>query len=216
MGKFESLIKTMDEIVTTARNRGIVHLYTEDEFLNGRYVTINGSKLINFGSCSYLGLEMDERLKAGAIGAVKKYGTQFSSSRSYVSCGNYKEFEDLVARMFDAPVLLSTCSSLGHQVVMPIIMHSDDAVIFDQQAHYSMQEIANKLNANDTFTTMLRHSRLDELENKIIEYKTRYKRIWYVIDGVYSMYGDFAPIEEIMGLKLLRVDKQFDLHGLIK
>ncbi len=217
MGKFESLIKTMDEIVTTAKSRGIVHLYTEDDFLNGRIITINSKRLINFGSCSYLGLEMDERLKVAAIDAVKRYGTQYSSSRSYVSCGNYKEFEELVAKIFDAPILLSTCSSLGHQVVMPTVMHSDDCVIFDQQAHFSMQEVAAKLKENNTFTTMLRHSRLDELEEKIIEYRDRYKRIWYVIDGVYSMYGDFAPIDEIIAL--MNKHKQLylyadDAHGM--
>ncbi|NTW31408.1 MAG: aminotransferase class I/II-fold pyridoxal phosphate-dependent enzyme [Bacteroidetes bacterium] len=200
MAKFESIIKTLDEIGKVAKSRGIIHLFAEDELLNGRIITIKGKQLVNFGSCSYLGLEMDERLKAGAIDAVKKYGTQFSSSRTYVSCTNYKEFEELVAKMFDAPILLSTCSSLGHQVVMPIVMQSDDCVIFDQQAHYSMQEMIYHLKLNGTFITTLRHSRMDELENKVIEYREKYKRIWYVIDGVYSMYGDFAPVEDIIAL----------------
>ena len=217
MAKIESLIKTVNEIINNAKNRNIVHLFTEDEYLDGRLITINGKPLVNFGSCSYLGLETDKRLKSGAIEAVEKYGTQFSSSRTYVACGNYKEFEELVTKMFEAPILLSTCSSLGHQAVMPIVIESDDCVIYDQQAHISMQEMSYKLNQNGTFVTMLRHSRLDELENKIIEYREKYKRIWYVIDGVYSMYGDFAPIEELVAL--MNKYKQFylyvdDAHGM--
>jgi len=64
---------------------------------------------------------------------------------------------------------------------------------------------------------MIRHSCLDELENRIIQYRGRYKKIWYVIDGVYSMYGDFAPISEL--LKLTDKYKQLylyvdDAHGM--
>lgn len=217
MGKLESLIKTLDEIGNVAKSRGIIHLFAEDEVLNGRFIKIKGQQLVNFGSCSYMGLEMDNRLKEGAIEAVRKYGTQFSSSRTYVSCGNYKEFEELIAQMFDAPTLLSTCSTLGHQVVMPIVIESDDCVIYDQQAHISMQELSHKLHDNGTFITMLRHSNLDELECRINEYKSKFKRIWYVIDGVYSMYGDFAPIHEIIAL--MNKHKQLylycdDAHGM--
>ncbi|MEI6123374.1 MAG: aminotransferase class I/II-fold pyridoxal phosphate-dependent enzyme [Bacteroidota bacterium] len=210
MGKFESVIKTLDEIGKIAKGRGLIHLYSEDEFLNGRFITIKGEKLVNFGSCSYLGLEMDERLKFGAIDAVNKYGTQFSSSRTYVSCANYKEFEELAEKIFNAPVLLSTCSSLAHQVVMPIVMESNDCVIFDQQAHFSMQDNIPKLKHNDTFTTIIRHSRLDELESRIIEYRSKYNKIWYIVDGVYSMYGDFAPTKEIIAL--LNKHKQLHLY----
>ena len=52
MTKTESLIQTVNEISITAKKRGIVHLFTEDEYLNGREITINGKKVFNFGSCS--------------------------------------------------------------------------------------------------------------------------------------------------------------------
>ncbi len=208
MGKFESLIKVLHEIGTTAEQRGLVHQFSEDEFLNGNTITIKGKQLINFGSCSYLGLEMDERLKEGAIDAIRRYGTQFSSSRSYVSCTNYREFQDLMEQLFGAPILLATNSGNAHQVVMPIVMESDDCVIFDHQAHYSMKDVESKLIANKTHITVLRHSRMDDLEAKIIELRHKYKRIWYVVDGVYSMYGDFAPIKDIMAL----MDKYKQLH----
>ncbi|MEI7595266.1 MAG: aminotransferase class I/II-fold pyridoxal phosphate-dependent enzyme [Bacteroidota bacterium] len=217
MGKVESLITTVNEISLNAKNKGIVHLYTEDKFLNGRIITIDNKELINFGSCSYLGLEVDSRLKKGAIDAVTKFGTQFSSSRTYVSCGNYKEFEQLIQEVFGYPVLLSTCSSLGHQSVMPIVISSDDVVIYDQQAHISMQEMSYKLSSNGSRITMIRHSILKDLENKIIEFRDSCKKIWYIIDGVYSMYGDFAPLKEL--IELMNKYKQLylyvdDAHGM--
>ena len=62
-------------IINEAAKLKIIHLYTEDETLNGREITVNGQKVVNFGSCSYLGLEMHPKLKQGAIDAIQKYGT---------------------------------------------------------------------------------------------------------------------------------------------
>ena len=71
----------------------IVHHVTEDNVLNGREITLEGKKLINFGSCSYLGLEMDSRLIAGSVDAIRRFGTQFSSSKTYVSVGYINNFK---------------------------------------------------------------------------------------------------------------------------
>ena len=51
--------------------------------------------MVNFGSCSYLGLEKHDILKNAVIDAASKYGTQFSSSRTYLSHALYKELESL-------------------------------------------------------------------------------------------------------------------------
>src|SRR6185437_7213607 len=112
--------------------------------------------------------------------------------------------------MFGRPVVLSTCSTLGHQSVIPIIIEDNDAVIFDQQAHVSMQETASKLQMRGIPVSILRHNRLDDLQNKINELSQKYSKIWYFIDGVYSMYGDFAPLDEI--LVLLNSNKKLFIY----
>jgi 7-keto-8-aminopelargonate synthetase-like enzyme len=173
--------------------------------------------MINFGSCGYLGLELDQRLKDAAIEAVQKYGTYFSCSRTYVSCGNYKELENLLEQIFQNSILLTTNSTLGHQSVMPIIIGANDLVVFDQQAHISMQEMSYKLRYGGSEIMILRHNRLDELENKIIDARGKYNKIWYVIDGVYSMFGDLAPIKEI--IKMVNKHRKLylyvdDAHGM--
>lgn len=60
-------IDTIDECVTNGVNQGIFHVSIQDESLNGRHIMINNRKVVNFGSCRYLGLEVEERLKQGAI-----------------------------------------------------------------------------------------------------------------------------------------------------
>jgi len=105
--QYKDINDSIDEIISNAARKGILHLYTEDNKLEGNYITINGKRLLNFGSCSYLGLEVDERLKAGVIDAVNKWGTQYSSSRTYVSVTPYTELEDLIGQIFEASVVIT-------------------------------------------------------------------------------------------------------------
>lgn len=203
-----NIINTVNDIMTICQQHGITHLYTEDEMYNGRTITIKGNELINFGSCSYLGLDVDERLKEGAIQAIKQYGVQFSSSRSYIACTLYTEWEQLLRTMFNAPLILTTSVSLGHHAVIPIVVERGDAIIMDQQVHASVQDAALKMQSKGVTVSVIRHNRLDELEEKLITICAKHDKVWYMLDGVYSMYGDYAPMKELVQL----IEKYKQLH----
>lgn len=198
--KYSGFIDIVNEFITIGRAKGIVHQFTEDEEFDGRSITLNGRKMINFGSCSYLGLETDERIKEASIDAIRRYGSQFSSSRTYTSFTLYKELEELLNQMFGANVILSTSSTLGHRSVIPILIDDNDAVIFDHQAHISMQDAGKDLSLRGVPINLLRHNRLDELETKLQSLSARHEKIWYFLDGIYSMYGDLAPVPELQAL----------------
>ncbi|MEZ4875744.1 MAG: aminotransferase class I/II-fold pyridoxal phosphate-dependent enzyme [Flavobacteriaceae bacterium] len=193
-------LNVVNDIIEKGIDHNILHLRTEDYEYNGRTIVINGRELINFGSCSYLGLEKDERVKNGAIDAIKRYGIQFSSSRSYVSNTLYAEWESLLEKMFDAHVITTTSMSLGHHSIIPVVVAPNDLIIQDQQVHASVQDAVIKMKALGTQIEILRHNHIDGLEKKILENKNKYNRIWYMIDGVYSMYGDFAPMTKLVDL----------------
>mgnify|MGYP001801396503 CR=1 FL=1 len=76
------------KVVSYAIEQKVVHLHTEDEQLGGRFIKIDGKDLLHFGSCSYMGLEQHRALKDAVIDVVNRFGTQFSSSRAYVSRKN--------------------------------------------------------------------------------------------------------------------------------
>ena len=101
MKKTNSFYDVIDQIVTHGVIKGILHLHNEDESFHGNSILLKGNKVVNFGSCSYLGLEFDERLKNGAKQAIDDYGTQFSESRAYVSLGLYDELESLFENIFE-------------------------------------------------------------------------------------------------------------------
>ena len=199
-----SLQSTVDRVVSIseqALEKEIAFLYTQDEYFTGKTVTINGEQKTNLSSCSYLGLELHPKVKAAAQDAIAKYGTQFSSSRSYLSCGLYDEAESLLAKIFRNPNLIVTPStSMGHLIVMPVMIGPNDLVIADHQAHYSMQFAFKVLVGQGTDIQIIRHNDMSELEKRITENEGQYDKIWYVLDGVYSMFGDFAPLEKLQSL----------------
>ena len=199
--KHEQMLQLLDEVVTTSKNLGIAHLTTEDEELDGRHITIQNKPLVNFGSCSYLGLEMDQRLKDAAINAVQKFGTQFSSSRGYVSVSLYNEIEQLLSRIFNnQPVILAPTTSLGHMSALPVLVGDNDAVILDIQVHASVHNAVELLKTRNVHVEMIRHNRMDMLEDRIKKLSLTHKKIWFLADGVYSMFGDFLPIHELKAL----------------
>ncbi|MFZ5553054.1 MAG: aminotransferase class I/II-fold pyridoxal phosphate-dependent enzyme [Bacteroidota bacterium] len=200
MGNQYTFLDTVDGVITEGVKKGVLHLYTGTETFKENKLQINGCEVINFGSCSYLGLEFDERLRSGAVDAVIRYGTQFSSSRAYISTGQYAELEHLFEQIFGHPVVIAPTTSLAHIAVIPVVVGNDDAVIIDHQVHNSVQTAVNLLKPRGITVEMMRHNRMDLLEEKINELKATHRKVWYMADGIYSMYGDAAPLDELQQL----------------
>jgi 7-keto-8-aminopelargonate synthetase-like enzyme len=191
-------IDTVDECLTNGVNNGIFQVSIEDESLNGRHITIEGKKVVNFGSCSYLGLEIDERLKQGAIDATIRYGTQYSASRAYSACPLYEEAESLFYKIFENNhAILGATTTLTHVAAIPILVQENDLVILDHQVHGSIQLAVQLSKAKGTQVEMIRHNRMDLLEDLVKENPNKYNKIWYMADGLYSMYGDYPPIDHL-------------------
>lgn len=200
MRKGNAFVDTVNQIVTQGVQQGILQLYTEDERFAGDVITLGGKRVINFGSCSYLGLEFDPRLKQAAQDAIERYGTQFSESRAYVSLSLYRELEELLEKMFEAFVVITPTTTLGHIAAIPVLVSDDDAVITDQQVHNSVQTAVSLLKPRGIHVEIVRHSRMDLLEERIVALQAKYAKIWYMADGIYSMFGDECPIRTIYQL----------------
>ena len=215
--KHNNFIDTVDEVFAGAKKEGVLHLYAEDEYLNGRTIQIKGKKMFHFGTTGYLGLEQDLRLKEAAISAIQKYGTQFPLSKSYISNPLYAELEAKIESMYGIPPIITKNSTLGHMAVIPTAVRDEDGVILDHQVHWSVQNACQFLKLRGIPVEMIRHSNMDMLEYKIKQLTSKCNKIWYMADGVYSMFGDFAPISDLMALckKYPQLHLYFDdVHGM--
>lgn len=202
-------LDTIDILLTDAKQRGVVHLISDINSLFGRKLPIANKEFLNFGTCGYLGLELDQRLKDGAIDFTQKYGTQYGISRGYLSSGINEQLEEYLSLLFGGrKVITYSSTSAAHISVIPTLVTHEDAIILDQQVHFSVQCAAQLLRQRGVPIEMIRHSSMEMLERQIAELSPKYKKIWYLIDGVYSMYGDVAPIDDLLYL----MEKYEQLH----
>ena len=112
MRTVDERLDVLDEVLSGAAERGLLMRTPDDEPLDGRTVSLDGRRQINFGSCSYLGLEMDPRMRAAVCDAVMRYGTQFSASRGYLSAPPYEALEARLGEMFGGHALVAPSTSL--------------------------------------------------------------------------------------------------------
>lgn len=211
------LFKKCDFIVNEvnkAQGLGIYPYFTPIESVQDHRVTIDGKEFIMIGSNGYLGLAADPRLKEAAINATKKYGSTCSGSRFLNGTLDiHVKLEHDLADFFEkaGAIIFSTGfqTNLG---IIPSIAGKDDIIIIDRQDHASIVD-----GCRLSFATLkkYRHNDVEDLE-RILKGLPADKGKLIIIDGVFSMEGDLAPLPEIVRLKKkyntrLLVD---DAHGI--
>lgn len=175
-------------------------------------VIVEGKKMIMLGSNNYLGLTSHPEVKAAAVEAIKKYGSGCAGSRFLNGTLDiHVELEDKLAAFFrkDAALMFST----GYQTNLGIISSlagKDDVVVIDKLDHASIID-ACRLSFGEV--KKFKHNDMSSLEFVLKECGDRGKLV--VVDGVYSMEGDIAPLPDIVPLcrkygARLMVD---DAHG---
>jgi 7-keto-8-aminopelargonate synthetase-like enzyme len=203
-------LSLLDQMLTEAGGQGLLLRTPDDTPLDGRTITMDGQSLLNFGSCSYLGLELDPRMREAVCAAVMRYGTQFSSSRTYLSAPPYPVLEELLGGMFGGHVLVAPSTSLAHIAALPVLVGDRDVVVMDQQVHSSVQVAVAQLKTQGIHVELVRHNRMDLLEDAVERLGSDHEHVWYLADGVYSMFADLAPFEQLG--QLLARHEQLQLY----
>lgn len=161
---------------------------------------INGREAINLGSYNYLGMSGHPETVKAACEAAQKYGTSASGSR--VLAGEktiYKQLEAEIAlwkHTEDAIVLTG-----GHATNVNIVGNfcsKGDLILYDALSHNSVLQ-GCKLSSAES--KAFPHNDISALENILKSIDGMYKKVLIVVEGVYSMDGDIAPIPEFVRLK---------------
>lgn len=194
------LLSSIHGIHEDARQRGLFFQACGDESLRGRTVTMDGQRVVSFSSCSYLGLEFHPEVIEGAVDAARRYGTQFSSSRGYLSAPKYPLIEEQLSRIFGGHVLVTPSTTMAHLSALPVLATERDALVLDHQAHHSIHMGANQARAGGATVETVRHDRLGEACERVYNLAQKCRTVWFCSDGVFSMYGDLAPIETLRAI----------------
>lgn len=160
-------------------------------------VMVEGKKMIMLGSNNYLGLTNHPKVKEAAIEAVKKYGTGCAGTRFLNGTLDiHVKLEEKLASFFrkDAALTFST----GYQTNLGIISSlagKHDVVVIDKLDHASIIDACRLSYAE---VKKFRHNDMTSLESVLKESGNR--GVLVVVDGVYSMEGDIAPLPDIVTL----------------
>jgi 7-keto-8-aminopelargonate synthetase-like enzyme len=186
-------VQTVSRIVSEQRQAGLIlHRAGSGD---GAEWTVDGRALKNFASCSYMGLERHPELQRGAARALEEYGSNFSISRIYLQCPLYNELEETLGEVMGRPTIVAPSTSVAHLAALPVLIGDKDVVLVDQFAHASIHMATDTI--ADVPIELMRHNRMDLLEERLKALGEGVERVWYLCDGVYSMLGDYAPFQEL-------------------
>lgn len=162
-------------------------------------VLMDGKKVLMFGSNAYLGLTYDKRIVDAAVEATLKYGTGCAGSRLLngtldIHVELEKELAEFVGK--DEALCFSTGFTVNEGVI-PQLVGRADYIICDDRDHASIVD-GRRL----SFATQLRykHNDMEDLEKQLQKCEPEAVKL-IIVDGVFSMEGDLAPLPEIVCLK---------------
>lgn len=157
---------------------------------------------IDFVSNDYLALASAPRMKQ-AVSAALEAGTPIGAGGSRLLRGNCKEHESLeteAARFFGAETALFFGSGyVANFAVLTTLPQRGDLLVLDSLVHASIREGAQAGRAEFRESA---HNDSQSVENTIRDWREEggKGRVWIVVESLYSMDGDFAPLEELLAI----------------
>ena len=161
---------------------------------------VEGRTTILAGTNNYLGLTFDPACVAAGVSAMQTQGTGTTGSRmangSYASHG---ALETELADFFQCSnaMVFSTgyAANLG---VLTALLGKGDVVLLDSDAHASLYD-GCRMSGADIYR--FRHNDMVSLERRLERLEDRAGRCLIIVEGMYSVLGDCAPLAKIVELK---------------
>ena len=158
----------------------------------------DGRERINLGSNNYLGLAGDPRVIEAAVAALRQYGSSTSGSRVLNGTTRlHLQLEEELADHYGTEAAVLTSSGINANVaLLSTIGNPGDVLLVDAHAHASVHAGAA---ASRGTVSRFRHNDLDSLTARLERAEERAGAV-IVVDGVYSMTGELAPLEGIAAI----------------
>ncbi|MBM3295703.1 MAG: pyridoxal phosphate-dependent aminotransferase family protein [Candidatus Aminicenantes bacterium] len=186
----------------TVMQMGMFPYFIPIEEAEGTEVVIHGKRLLMIGSNNYLGLTNHPKVKERAVEALRKYGTSCTGSRFLNgTLEMHLELEERLAAFvgLEAALVFST----GFQVNLgsiPALVDPSDVLITDKEVHASIVDgVRQAKGQKNVQVRFFKHNDAADLESILAACPEESGKL-VVVDGVYSMGGDIAPLPEIVPL----------------
>lgn len=174
----------------------------EDLKKGGQLCGLRTAAGIDFTSNDYLALASAPRMKA-ALSAAIEAGTPIGAGGSRLLRGNCKEHETLeaeAAKFFGSETALFFAGGyVANFSVLTTLPQRGDLIVLDALVHASIHEGARAGRADFRISA---HNDPQSVKDAIGDWRAQggMGRIWVVIESIYSMDGDFAPLEDLVSI----------------
>jgi len=160
---------------------------------------VDGKDVLMLCSNNYLNLSNHPKLKEAAVKATKKYGVGSGSVRPIAGTMDiHMELEEKIAKFKKTEASLFYQSGfVTNSGLIPQLMGKGDVIISDELNHGSIIDGVRLTKAD---RMVYKHKDMGSLGQVLKETENKYRRTLVVTDGVFSMDGDIAPMDEIVKL----------------
>lgn len=198
MAQLDNLRAALTADLDALREAGRYRWLRRFDALQAPVVRVDGREVVLLSSSNYLGLARHPRLVAAAREAAAHHGTASGSSR--LIAGNhplYEALEEALARYLgtDSSLVFAT-GYLANTGLLPALAGEGDVILSDALAHASLVDGCRLSRAR---TEVFRHNDPQTLEDGLRRHAGARRRL-VVVDGVYSMDGDLAPLPDLLAV----------------
>lgn len=204
----------VEEEIQSLKEKGLYNQIRTIESPQGAWLVVDGKKVLNFCSNNYLGLANHPRMVAAVKDVLDRYGVGPGAVRSIAgTMGIHIELEERLAKFKGVEACISFQSGFtANLATIPCLVGKGDVIFSDELNHAS---IIDGCRLSGATIVRVAHANSADFEAKILENKGKYRRMLAITDGVFSMDGDIAPLDQIYQVTsqhdvMLMVD---DAHG---
>jgi 8-amino-7-oxononanoate synthase len=195
--KFQPLAAARDDL----RAHGVMPLgIVTERVLSPTEGVIDGHRVILAGTNNYLGLTFEPECQRAALRAVEEQGTGTTGSR--MANGTYGEhvaLERELSQFYGTPsTIVFSAGFLATMGVISTIAGPEDTILLDADSHASLYEGTRLSGAT---VIRFRHNDPSDLDKRLRRLGERATDALIVVEGIYSMLGDIAPLAAIAEVK---------------
>jgi len=171
-----------------------------EKVISSTEAVVNGRNVIMVGTNNYLGLTFDPDCVDAACKAVREEGTGTTGSR--MANGSYAAhvaLENELAAFFNCPAaIVFSTGYIANLGILSTLTGSGDVILMDADCHASIYD-GTRLGSAQVIR--FRHNDPADLEKRLQRLGEQTGRTLVVVEGIYSMLGDRAPLREIVDIK---------------
>ncbi len=186
----------LENELQSLKDQGLFNTIRTIGSAQGAWIIVDGKRVLNFCSNNYLGIADHPRLKEAAQQAIGKYGVGPAAVRSIAGTLDlHVEFERRMAAFKGVEDALYVQSGFcANQAAIPPLVGKEDVIFTDRLNHAS---IIDGCRLSSAKIIVYEHCDPADAEAKIKEHLPQYRRGLLVTDGVFSMDGDIAPLDQL-------------------